>query len=186
MRPGPRAGARRSMHHAASRYGRIAAAVLLCALLAGCFTSSAPKFPLSTAVPALGEGGHYVAYERQDDGSYKRDETFTVRHRADGGYDFTDAKGKVTPLTLHRIRDNLYVAQATNEKNDHTDYVVLRVQDNEVLGYPVSCDKQDQAKMKALGVVIHDYECRIDGVADPAALFADLDLGIPGSKMVRE
>jgi len=169
--------------------GRLALALACCLLLAGCFTSSQPKFPLSTAVPALGNGGHFGAYERQSDGSYKRDDSFDVKHRADGGYDFTDLKGKVTTVSLHRIRGDLYVAQAVNDKNDHTDYALLRVQGkdgNEILAYAPQCDKQDAAKLKALGVEIRKYECVIDRVADPAALFAAIDIGEAGSKMVRE
>jgi hypothetical protein len=30
------------------------------------------------------------------------------------------------------------------------------------------------------------FECVVDGVADPAALFKQLDLGDPASKLVRE
>ena len=153
-------------------------------LLGGCFTSSQPKFPLSTAVPALGDGGRYVGYDRRSDGSFKREEPLDVRKRADGGYDFIDAKGKVTTLSLHRIGPDRYVAQASEGKTIH--YVVLQIDAKDVLSFATSCDKQDAAKMTALGVVIDRYECKIDGVADPAALFAALNLGEPGSKMVRE
>ena len=168
-------------HDRARPFGVIA----LCLLLAGCFTSTGPKFPLSGAVAALGEGGHYVAYERQDDGSYKREEPFEVKHRADGAYDFIDSKGKVLTLSLHRLRRDLYVAQASEDKGS-INYVVLEVRGNEVLAYSPQCDKQDAAKLKTLGVEIRQYECVIDKVTDPMALFAAIDLGEPGSKMIRE
>ena len=163
-------------------------AFALALLLTGCFTSSQPKFPLSTAVAALGDGGHYVSYERTSDGGYKRDEMFTVRKRADGGYDYIDSKGKVTSLSLHRIGPNLYVAQALRENGHTADYVILRVQGNEVLSYLPDCAKQDPVKMKRLGVEIRDNGriCAVDRVADPAALFAMMQLGEPGGKMVRE
>jgi hypothetical protein len=159
-------------------------ALALLFLLAGCFTSSQPKFPLSTAVPALGDGGWYVGYERLSDGSFKREEVFEVRRRTDGGYDFVDAKGKATTLSLHRIGSDRFVAQASDEGGIH--YVILQVRGNEVLAFAPDCKEQDAAKLKAQGVDIRQYECVIDRVADPAALFAGLELGEPGSKMVRE
>jgi hypothetical protein len=163
---------------------RAALALALSLLLAGCFTSSQPKFPLATAVPALGDGGRYVGYERMGDGSFKRDEAFNVRRRADGGYDFVDAKGKVTTLSLHRIGPDRYVAQASEEGGIH--YVILQVRGNEVLAFGPDCKQQDAVKLKAQGVDVRQYECVIDGVADPAALFAGMELVEPGSKMVRE
>jgi hypothetical protein len=157
-------------------------------LLSGCFTSTAPKFPVSESASALGDGGRYVAYQRQSDGSFKREDPFTVRKRAGGGYDFVDADGKVLGLSLHRIKQDLYVAQEIAESGRSTNYVVLRVRGGEVLSYNPDCAKQDAAKMKSLGVELKDEGkvCAIDGVADPAALFAGLDLGKPTSKMVRE
>jgi hypothetical protein len=152
--------------------------------LAGCFTSSQPKFPLATAVPALGDGGRYVGYERTSDGRFKREESFDVRRRADGGYDFIDAKGKATTLSLHRIGPDRFVAQASEEGGIH--YVVLQVRGDEVLAFAPDCKEQDAAKLKAQGVHVRQYECVIDSVADPAALFAGMELGEPGSKMVRE
>jgi hypothetical protein len=168
-----------------SRLGRTVLALAGALLLAGCFTSSQPKFPLSSAVAVLGKGGRYVTYERREDGSFKRDETIEVRPRADRAYDYIDEKGKVTPVSFHRIKGNIYVAQAVGADR-HTDYVMLRVDGKEVHFFAPDCDKQDAAKLKALGVVIDQHECKIDGVADPAALFATLERGPPGSKMVRE
>jgi len=166
------------------RLGRTALALALALLFAGCFTSAQPKFPLATAVPALGDGGRYVGYERMSDGSFKREEAFDVRRRADGGYDFIDAKGKVTTLSLHRIGPDRFVAQASEGSGVH--YVVLQVRGNEVFVFAADCNKHDAEKLKAQGVDVRRYECVIDGVADPTALFAAMELGEPGSKMVRE
>jgi hypothetical protein len=157
-------------------------------LLAGCFTSSQPKLSLSTAVPALGDGGRYVGYSRKGDGSFQRDEVFTMRRRADGGYDYVDEKGKVTPVSLHRIGSDLYVAQAIRENGHDADYVALSVRDGETLSYPLDCSKQDTSKLKALGVELRDdgKVCAIDNVADPLTLFTSAALGEPSGKMVRE
>jgi hypothetical protein len=157
-------------------------------LLAGCFTSSQPKFPLSSAVAVFGDGGRYIAYERSSDGSFRRDETIELRKRADGGYDYIDEKGKVTPLSLYRIGPNLYVAQAIREDGQTADYVAVRVNGNEVLTYPLDCTKQDAAKLKSLGVEITDQGrvCNVDKVADPLTLLAGLNRGEPSGKMVRE
>jgi len=172
------------------RWGRAAWALTFALLLAGCFTSSQPKLPLAQAVPALGDGGRYGAYERSSDGAYKRDETITMRKRADGGYDYIDSKNKVTPLSFYRIGPNLYVAQAIREDGHSADYVAVRVNDDgkEALTYPLDCTKQDTAKVKSLGVEITDQGrvCNIDKVADPLALLAGLKLGEPSGKMVRE
>lgn len=161
-----------------------ALAIAFTLLLAGCFTSSQPKFPLSTAAPALGEGGRYVGYERASDGSFRREEAFDVRRRADGAYDFIDAKGKVTTLSLHRLGPDRLVAQAREGGSVH--YVILQVRGNEVFSFAPDCGMQDAEKLKARGVEVRQYECAIDGVADPAALFGAIELGAPGSKMVRE
>ena len=155
-------------------------------LLAGCFTSTEPKFPLSSAAPVLGDGGHYVSYERMKDGNFQRDEAFDVRRRADGAYDLIDAKGSTTTASLHSIGSDLYVAQAVSTDSRRADYARLRVRGNEVLSYALDCRKQDAAILKALAVEIKGVECVIDKVADPAHLFATLELGDPIAKMVRE
>jgi hypothetical protein len=160
---------------------------LLCLLLAGCFTSTQPKFPLSTAVPALADGGRYVAHQRKNDGSYERDETFEMRRRADGGYDYVDAKGKVTAVSLHRIGPNRYVAQGMREDGQGADYLVLEMRGSEIFSFGPDCTRQDPTRLKALGVETRDRTtCVIDRVDDPAGLFATLELGEPGAKLVRE
>jgi len=156
----------------------------LALLLAGCFTSSRPKFPLSTAVAALGDGGRYVAYERTSDGSFKREDAFDVRKRADGGYDFTDSKGAVTKLSFHAAGSDRFVVQVV--EGDGVHYALMQVRGNEALAFATDCSKQDAAKLRAQGVVVRRLECMIDRVDDPAALFAGLDLGEPSSKLVRE
>jgi hypothetical protein len=177
-------------HVSAARRGWLSLLITLSLtlLLAGCFSSSQPKLPLAKAVPALRDGGRYVAYERQSNSKYKRDEIISMRKRKDGGYNYIDSKGKVTPLSIYRLSPNLYVAQAIRDDGHTADYVALRVKGNEVLTYPLDCAKQDAAKLKSLGVEITEQGrvCEIDKVTDPMALFATLNLGEPTGKMVRE
>jgi hypothetical protein len=151
--------------------------------LAGCFTSKRPLFDPANAATPLGEGGRFVSYNRTSKG-FERDEKIEVRLKGKG-YDFIDEQGKVTPATLHPIGKDLFVAQAPNDGGGY-DYVVLRVSGSEVIGYAPSCVKQSAKKMRALGIEIHDQECRIDKVAHPKTLFASIRLGDPTSKLVRE
>jgi hypothetical protein len=159
-------------------------AVGLCLLLAGCFTSSQPKFPLTGAAAALGDGGRFTMYER-DKGQFVRGDTIEVKRRPDGAYDFID-KDETTTASLHAIGPNRYIAQAIGKPGARAEYAVVQVRGNEVLAFAPDCRKQDAAKLTALGVVIGKYSCSIDRVADPAALFASLVLGEPTSKLVRE
>lgn len=161
-------------------------ALALSLLLAGCFASQQPVFRQTTAVPVLGDGGTYATYE-QVDGKDKQAESITVRKRADGGYDFINNKGAINPVSFHPIAGGLHVAQVTLEGDSGYGYVVFRVAGNEAFVVPAECDKQDQARMAALGVEIRGrYECRIDRVVDPAAFFAELKLSPPISRMVRQ
>ncbi len=154
-------------------------------LLAGCFGSQQPAFPLSSAVPALGAGGRYETFERVD-GKDKPAGEVTVRPRGDGAYDFVNDKGASNPVSFHPIADGLHVAQIKLESDAGYGYAMLRVNGDEALIVPAECDRQDQAKMVALGVEIRGrFECRIDKVADPAAFFAGLAKGDPISKMVK-
>jgi hypothetical protein len=168
------------------RHLATALAIAMSALLAGCFASQQPMFPGASAVPALGDGGRYAAFE-QVDGKDRPTETMTVRPRSDGGYDFINEKGAATPATFHVIPGGLHVAQIRLEGNSGYGYALFRIAGNEALVIPAECDKQDQAKMVALGVEIRSkFECRIDKVADPVAFFAGLKTGPSISKLVKE
>jgi hypothetical protein len=54
------------------------AAAALSILLSGCFTSQTPKFPMSSAVPALGDGGRYVMSNHVGKGKFKREQVLTA------------------------------------------------------------------------------------------------------------
>lgn len=162
---------------------RLLAVAAMSIALAGCFTSKRPMFDLASAATPLGEGGRFVSYNRTSKG-FERDEKIEVRLKGKS-YDFIDEKGKATPATLHPIGRDLFVAQAPNEGGSY-DYVIVRVSASEVIGYAPSCVKQSAKKMRALGVEIHDQECRLDKVAHPKALFSSIRLGEPTSKLVRE
>ena len=161
-------------------------ALAMSVLLAGCFASQQPMFPQASAVPALGEGGRYAAFE-QVDGKDRPTEKMVVRPRGDGGYDFINEKGAATPATFHVIPGGLHVAQIKLEGTSGYGYALFRIAGNEALVIPAECDKQDQARMLALGVEIRSkFECRIDRIADPAAFFAGLKTGESISKLVKE
>ena len=161
-------------------------ALAMSVLLAGCFASRQPMFPETSAVPALGDGGRYAAFE-QVDGKDKATETMTVRPRGARGYDFINEKGAATPVTFHVIPGGLHVAQVKLEGQSGYGYVLFRIAGNEALVIPAECDKQDQANMIALGVEIRSkFECHIDKVADPVAFFAGLKTGESISKLVKE
>jgi hypothetical protein len=153
----------------------------------GCIKSQEAKFPLSTTVPALGEGGRYRMYDRVEGGRFMVGDLIEMRKRDNGGYDFIDPQKDVTPVTLHRIGDGLYAVQSKNGKDaPGYEYILVRIEGGEVLTYAPDCAKQDKAKLTALGVEIRNDECIIDGVKDPVDLFAKLDLGAPTAKLVRE
>ena len=57
----------------------VAAAVALSVGLGGCFLSQQPLFPEASAVAAVGDGGHYLAYEKIGH-RYKRDEAVEFHH----------------------------------------------------------------------------------------------------------
>jgi hypothetical protein len=154
-------------------------------LLAGCFGSERPMFPLATAAPALGDGGRYSTYEIVDGKDIPSDK-YDVRRRADGAYDFVDEKGLATPVSFHALPDGSYVAQVQLESKKGYGYTVFRLNGTEALIVTPECEKQDKAKMTAQGVEIRSkYECFIDKVADATAFFAGLTYGKPISKMVK-
>lgn len=162
-------------------------AVLILALgyiLAGCVTSKDPKFAAASAVPALGEGGHYQVYDRTDEGFTKGDE-IDIKLRPDGRYDYVSPPNDAIQVSFHDVGGGRHVVQSKKGNNaPGYDYLVIQVVNGEVLTYAPNCEKQDKAKMT--GVTIRKDECIIDGVADPAAFFAKLDLGGPTAKLVRE
>ena len=157
-------------------------------LLSGCFVSETPRFPAGSAVAAFGDGGRFQGYERTEDGRYKKgDEAIIiVKRRGDGGYDLVDQQDKVQPISFYPIAGGNFVGQAPEIGTSRYAYVVFRIAGNEAFIYVPDCDKQDKAQLEKLGVVIGQFECRIDRVADPAAFFASLTLGEPTSKLVRE
>jgi hypothetical protein len=173
-------------HH--TRLAVIAAASVL---LAGCFESEQPKFPLASAAAPFGEGGRYVVYERVENDQFKRQEVFVIKRRPDRAYDFVNEKSEVVRISLHAIGGDRFAGQANNEQEKDKDkpayaYVVFRVTGSEVLLHIPQCDEQDKAALATLQVEIGRFECMIDRVADPAGLFKQLDLGKPISKLVRE
>jgi hypothetical protein len=165
---------------------RVVLIVALSALLAGCFVSERPMLPLTSAAPALGDGGRYLTFEMRD-GRSDPDETIEVRRRGDGRYGFIDEKQRETPVSFHAIPGGLHVAQLgpDSDKGGYG-YAIFRVNGSEVLVHVLDCEKQDAALLAAHGVERRDRECILDGVKDPVALFAAAKLGEPTSKMVRQ
>jgi hypothetical protein len=173
---------RNSAHRMLGPLARLLTLAVVSIALAGCFTSTRPLFDPASAATPLGQG-RFVSYNRTSKG-FERDEKIEVRLK-DKSYAFIDEKGKATTATLHPIGKDLFVAQARNDGGGY-DYVILRVSASEVIGYAPSCVKQSAKKMRALGVEIHDQECRLNKVAHPKTLFSSIRLGEPTSKLVRE
>ena len=160
--------------------------VALATLLSGCFASDRPMFAPDTGVRVLGDGGQYATFE-QDQGKEKPGDPIEVRARAGNVYDFVNQKGHATPVTSHALPNGEHVAQVKLEGSSGYGYVLARVTAKDVLIVPAECNKQDGAKMTALGVVQRNqYECRIDKVADPVAFFVGLRRSEPVSRMARE
>ena len=160
--------------------------IALATLLSGCFASDRAMFSPASAVAVLGDGGKYATFE-QDQGKEKPGDPIEVRARPGNVYDFVNEKGHATPVTFHALPNGEHVAQVKLEGNSGYGYVVARVTAKDVLVVPAECNKQDGAKMAALGVVQRNqYECRIDKVADPVAFFVGLKRGEPVSRMARK
>jgi hypothetical protein len=157
-------------------------------LLAGCFQSEQPKFPLASASAPFGNGGRYVVYEWVAGDRFDRQEVFVITRRADGGYDLANEKGQTLAISLHALGGGLFVGQARpSQRQPGYGYVMFRMTGNEAVLYLPQCDRQDKSILTAAGVAVKgQLECIIDGVAEPAALFRRLDLGNPVSKLVRE
>jgi hypothetical protein len=156
--------------------------------LTGCFTSDQPKFPLTTASSAFGDGGRYEVLEREKGDGYRHQEVFVVRHLDNGGYEFVNEKGEVLPISFHPLAEGVFIGQAKPEKDKPGyGYVVFKITRGEALVYAPQCDDQDKATLKAFNVTLKDkYSCVIDGVTDLRGLFSALNLGEPMSKMVRQ
>jgi hypothetical protein len=164
---------------------------VLSLLLAGCFESEQPKFPLASAVAPFGEGGRYVVYEHVENDQYRRQEVFVLKRRPDRAYDFVNEKGEAVKISLHAMGGDLFAGQASNEQEKDKDkpayaYVVFRITGSEALLHIPQCDEQDKTMLATLQVEIGRFECMIDRVADPSGLFKRLELGKPISKLVRE
>jgi hypothetical protein len=165
---------------------RIAFVAFLAALLSGCFASDRPLFGAETAVLALGDGGKFATFEL-DNGKEKPSDPIEVRTGANNVYSFVNEKGVATPVSFHSLSGDEHIAQVKLGGDSGYGYVLVRTDGREVVVIPAECDKQDEAKMAALGVVRRNqYECRIDKVADPAAFFAGLKRSEPVSRMMRE
>ena len=163
------------------------AVVAISVLLAGCFQSEQPKFPLASAAAPFGDGGRYVVYDRVAEDRYQRQEVFVVKRRPDGAYDLVNEKGEVLTISLHAVGGDRFAGQTAEQDKPGYGFVVFRIAGNEAVLYLPQCDKQDKAMLVAFGVDLKgQQECFIDRVADPAGLFKQLELGEPISKLVRE
>lgn len=168
---------------------RIRALVLVPSLLlAGCFQSEQPKFPLSGAAAPFGGGGSYVVYERVDGDEWRRQEVFTVTRRPDGAYDLRNEAGKSQTISLYLIGNEMFAGQAHPPAGKSGyGYMMFRVTGDEAVLYLPQCDRQNADALSTAGVEIKGrLECHIDGVADPLALFRTLEPGPPVSKLVRQ
>ena len=168
---------------------RVFFALVVSALLSGCFASDKPMFSAEKAVRAL-EPGRYGLFEQYGDQS-KPSEYMEVRLRGNL-YDFVNENGAVNPVSFHPIAGGPHVAQVGDLPQQGSDrkgygYALFEIGGREARVYVVECDKQDKAMLARLGVEIRgQYECFIDNVADPAAFFAGLKLSDPPSRMLRD
>jgi hypothetical protein len=168
--------------------GALLVLAAICVLLAGCFQSEQPNFPLANAAAPFGEGGRYVVYERVAGDRFERQEVFDITRRPDRAYDFVNEKGETLTMSLYALGGDRFVGQASPSKNQPGyGYVVFRIAGNEAVLYLPQCDKQDKSVLKAAGVEMNgEYECIVDRVTDPAELFKQVVLGEPASKLIRE
>lgn len=163
------------------------AVVALGLLLSACFSSEGPKFPLSSAVATFGNGGRYAVFEHVGSGKFIKRRTVMVTPLLDGSYAFGSEKGAL-PISFHNVGNGKIVGQSKpgDNRNAYV-YLILARKGKETFLYLPQCDAQDTALLSAHGVIFRDrLECSIDGVRDPAKLFAALSAGEPNSKMVPE
>jgi hypothetical protein len=163
-------------------------ATLAALFLSGCFISEQPKLDLATAAAPFGEGGRYGVFERGEGDHYRRQETFVIKRRPDGAYDFTNEKGEAIVISFHPMGGDRFLSQAKAEKDQPGyGYAVLRVAGKEAFLYAPQCSDQDRPKVEALGVEINgQFECDIGRVKDVIGLFGFVDIGQPVSKLARE
>jgi len=157
--------------------------------LSGCFISEQPKLDLATAAAPFGEGGRYGVFERGEGDQYNRQETFVIKRRPDGAYDFTNEKGEAIVISFHPMGiDGRFLSQAKAEKDQPGyGYAVFRFVGKDAFLHAPQCSDQDRARVEALGVEVNgQFECDIAGVKDVVGLFGFVDLGEPVSKLVRE
>jgi len=165
---------------------RIALLVVLSVLLTGCFTSEHPMFAPASATRAVGDGGKYASFEMVD-GKEQPSDPVEIRPRGANAYDFINEKGAATPVTFHALPDGRYVAQARLDGDQGYGYLIVRIEGPQIIVTPIACDKQDAAKMTALGVTRPSQsECRVDAVADPVAFFSALTPDPTVSRLVRQ
>ena len=143
------------------------AAVALGLLLQACIKSEAPKFPLSSAVPALGDGGRYEVFERSSH-VYSRLSSMEMRRRPDGAYDFVTEKDPI-PMSFHDIGNGRFVVQATVDDPPGYGYGVMMREGSAILLYTTGCDLRDPAILESHGV--DPDTCSIDNVKDPIQFF---------------
>jgi hypothetical protein len=86
-------------------------------LLASCFQSDQPTFPLGDAAAPFGDGGRYVVYEHVGGGEWRRQEVFVVARRHDRAYDLVNAKGDTLTMSLHPLGGELFAGQADARKD---------------------------------------------------------------------
>src|SRR5262245_37902627 len=120
----------------AIRTSRVAVLFAAINLLAGCFQSEQPRFPLTDAAAPFGDGGRYVVYEHEAGDRFEPQEVFVITRRADRAYDFVNEKGETLTMSLHALGRDRFVGQANPSKNQPGyGYVVFRFTDNEATLY---------------------------------------------------
>src|SRR5436190_15298169 len=90
-------------------FGPLVLLAAISILLAGCFQSEQPKFPLADAAAPFGQGGRYVVYERVAHDRFERQEVFVITRRADRAYDFVNEKSETLTMSLHALGGDRFV-----------------------------------------------------------------------------
>jgi hypothetical protein len=138
-------------------------------VLSACFKSEVPKFPLSSAVPALGDGGRYEMFEGGEGGKYYLlFNEVEVRPRPDGAYDIVTERDPY-PVSFHDIGNGRFVGQAKRDDPPGYGYGIITREGSEVFVYSKNCDFVDVAFLVSQGV--DPNTCSIDGAKDSVTLF---------------